>query len=390
MCGQMLIAYVAMYRLAAVLSMFCFRLDLFAVNARERPFHAVNYLKYYDVKNSVDHAKYLLSRNNLTADDLSKRLAVMLLYSSDVSDPLYGPCLKCSLQRYKDNLLPNNPSDIFLFVKPEHFQNIMERPWVRSTPNLYVMILAEESDKSWKIPEWIRPERDDTKYHWSAGFSLEYRLMGHWRLAFSFPFARELGYKYLMQSDTDTYILEKIQYNLIDFMTEKDIWVSNYNWIQYEVRGYNMGLPEIAHYWMATRGGMEGLYVTADNASTAGKGFIKGPLFKHCRPADIHGLHTCSEYVCHGEKWLGWDGEMFSGHYQIFKLDHWFSWEIQDFLQLVLQTGGHIEHRWVDISTQAMIRQMFTPDKNIHIFLDHNIGHGHGSETCNECKDWLS
>jgi hypothetical protein len=34
---------------------------------------------------------------------------------------------------------------------------------------------------------------------WSQGFQLEYRLMGHWRLAFSFPFVRALGYKYLLQ-----------------------------------------------------------------------------------------------------------------------------------------------------------------------------------------------
>ncbi|GAX84688.1 hypothetical protein CEUSTIGMA_g12109.t1 [Chlamydomonas eustigma] len=250
---------------------------------------------------------------------------------------------------------------------------------------------TEDNDKSFKIPEWIRPDAGAKNRHWTGGgFGLEYRLMGHWRLVFSFPFARDLGYKFIMQADADTFIMEKIGYNLIDHMREKDVWVTNYDLKIPEEREYNMGLPELARYWMISRGRMEGLYVTADNASTAGHGYIKGPVFSHCRPADINGLHTCSELVCRGETWRGWDGEMFSGHYQIFKLDHWFSWEIQDFLQLVIRTGGHIEHRWNEISTQAMIRHMFTPDKHVHIFSDHKIRHGRHPDSCSACLDWMA
>ena len=80
--------------------------------------------------------------------------------------------------------MPNTPTDLFLFVKPEHSQQITELTWVKKTPNLYIMHLDDSDESSWKIPEWVRPQRvDDTKmgtnWVWSGGFSHEYRLMGH-------------------------------------------------------------------------------------------------------------------------------------------------------------------------------------------------------------------
>ncbi|KAG1653169.1 hypothetical protein FOA52_009014, partial [Chlamydomonas sp. UWO 241] len=37
---------------------------------------------------------------------------------------------------------------------------------------------------------------------------------------------------------------------------------------------------------------------------------------------------------------------MVAGNFNIFSLDWWFSDDVQDFVQLVLRTGAHIEHRW--------------------------------------------
>ena len=67
-------------------------------------------------------------------------------------------------------------------------------------------------------------------------------------------------------------------------------------------------------------------------------------------------------------------------------LDWWFSWEVQDFIQLVLRTGGHIEHRWVDVATQSMVRHLFCPDTR---FLPHHedfeVKHGRGE--CGVCGE---
>ena len=136
--------------------------------------------------------------------DRTDRLAVMLLYSHNISEPNYGPCLKCALGYYVQNLMPSTPTDLFLFVKPEYSQQIAQISWVTKTPNLYIMHLDDSDESSWKIPEWVRPLKVDNtnvgfNHVWSAGFSNEYRLMGHWRLGFSFPFAKELGYKYMLQ-----------------------------------------------------------------------------------------------------------------------------------------------------------------------------------------------
>lgn len=120
------------------------------------PHNAAKYLKYYNVKKSVDIAQKLLNRADVT--DTADRLAVMLLYSHDITDSNYGPCLKCSLALYVENLLPRTDADLFLFIKEEYVQIIAGLPWVKDTPNLYIMILDENDDSSWRIPEWVRPE----------------------------------------------------------------------------------------------------------------------------------------------------------------------------------------------------------------------------------------
>ena len=58
----------------------------------------------------------------------------------------------------------------------------------------------------------------------------------------------------------------------------------------------------------------------------------------------------------------GWDAQCLSGNFVIFNLEWWFSWEVQDFLQLVLRSGGHIENQWLDVVTESMISHMFCPE----------------------------
>lgn len=169
--------------------------------------------------------------------------------------------------------------------------------------------------------------------------------MGHWRLGFSFSFAKALGYKYSLQTDTDCYALEKITVDLVKEAREKNYSLTNKRHTFLETKGYYMGLPELAQYWITTRlPGMAGTFFTAENASKAG---IKGPILKHCIPQDRSGLRTANTDWGGAAGRQGWDAECIAGHFSVFSLDWWFSWEVQDFVQLVLRTGGHIEHRWV-------------------------------------------
>ena len=54
----------------------------------------------------------------------------------------------------------------------------------------------------------------------------------------------------LSQSDTDTYILNKVDMNLVSFMKRNNFSMTNRDYFFYETRGYYMGLPELAQYWM--------------------------------------------------------------------------------------------------------------------------------------------
>ena len=60
----------------------------------------------------------------------------------------------------------------------------------------------------------------------------------------------------------------------------------------------------------------------------------------------------------------------------IFRLEWWFSWEVQDFIQLVLHTGLHIEHRWNEQATQAMISHLFLSENRLHLVKEFIIHHG--------------
>ncbi len=50
--------------------------------------------------------------------------------------------------------------------------------------------------------------------------------MGHWRLAFVFPFARELGYRYLWQTDDDAYLHEPVGFNVLAHMENKSLVIA--------------------------------------------------------------------------------------------------------------------------------------------------------------------
>ena len=111
----------------------------------------------------------MLEMNGIT--NLTDRLAVMLLNSHSVTAEDYGPCLKCALGYLADNLLPSTPSDLFLFVKSEHAQQIAMMSWVTRTPNLYILHLDEGDHSSWRMPQWLRPEMLNGEWQWSPGFT---------------------------------------------------------------------------------------------------------------------------------------------------------------------------------------------------------------------------
>ena len=280
---------------------------------------ADTYLRYFNVAPYVRTASRMLMNNGVS--NTSDRLAVMLLFSHAMRDEHYGPCFRCSFLSMQKNLMGATKCDFFIFARPEAIKELSSLSWIKGGSNTYILTIDEEDETNWKVPRWIRPESN-----WSQGWPEDYRLMGHWRLGFSFPFAHELGYRFMLQTDTDVYINQPITIDLVREAREKGFYLTNRQFTFNEVKRFYKGLPELADYWITTRTLLDGAHITADNASKAG---IKGPIFKHCNPKDRSGLRTATTRDSTVPGWQGWDALCIAGHFSIFSLDWWFSWEVQ-------------------------------------------------------------
>mmetsp|Transcript_19382 Transcript_19382/g.49310 ORF Transcript_19382/g.49310 Transcript_19382/m.49310 type:complete len:225 (+) Transcript_19382:878-1552(+) len=186
----------------------------------------------------------------------------------------------------------------------------------------------------------------------SGGFSDEYRMMGDWRLTFQPAFAKGLGYQFVLQFDSDSYVMEPSKINLVHFMRSKTIWFANNHAFFYEVKGYMQGLPELTAFWIRTR-----------------RFNVKGPLYTKTRPANISGLHTIENAITALEPfWTGWPGRMLSGFFVVIDMHWWFDRWVSDFVELVVKTGAHIEHRWNELSVQSIIWDVFVPEAHSYSF----------------------
>ncbi len=211
----------------------------------------------------------------------------------------------------------------------------------------------------WQFPNYTRPELAGWT-GWSLGFSHDYRKMGHFRLAFQFFFARDLGYKYLFQFDSDSYVLQPVKFNMLQYLKDKDLYMTNRPHFFYEVQGYQVGLPELTRYWIVTRYGLK----------------WQPPRRK---PNNLDGLHTNPEPCWWGfPNSIGWDAYNIAGHFNTFSLDFWFQEPIQDFLHVVIRSNGHIEQRWADVCPHSMIWQLFVPKDKFHVWEESQIVTGHG------------
>ena len=59
----------------------------------------------------------------------------------------------------------------------------------------------------------------------------------------------------IAQADTDTYVLENPNKDLVEFMRTGGYYLSNRDEYFYEEKRWHRGLPELAQYWMVREGG---------------------------------------------------------------------------------------------------------------------------------------
>uniref|UniRef100_A0A7S0RAN4 Uncharacterized protein n=1 Tax=Chlamydomonas leiostraca TaxID=1034604 RepID=A0A7S0RAN4_9CHLO len=276
----------------------------------------------------------------------------------------YHRALERSVNSLIDNLLITTPMDIYIFMKERHMAGapgwLMNITSNMTNPNVTLTLLPI-NEAAFQTPHHLLRPRD---MGWSFGFEGEYRMMGDWRLTFQPAFAREMGYQYVLQYDSDSCIGRPAKINLVSFMRDNKLWLANNPWFFNELDGYFVGLPELTAFWLRTRGRKP-----------------VGCIFDYTRPHDLSGLMSMANGSSAGhnpEGWTGWQGYMLSGHFMVMDLDWWFDRYMQDYVQLVVRTGAHIEHRWNELSVQSMMWQVFVPEQHFHSFKESEIEGHHG------------
>jgi len=171
--------------------------------------------------------------------------------------------------------------------------------------------------------------------------------MGQWRLVFALPFARRLGYEYMLQIDSDSYVAEPLGFNIIKLMAEKGAWMAWRHAVQ-DWTGVCWGLPELARY-----------HIVAERLHPEF-------LYENCKPKDISGLFTAESTDAPADQ--GWNRLVPVGNFLVMNLQFWFRQDVQKFLKLVLSTGGYFRFRWNEQAVMAMVWHMFLNNTNVHQF----------------------
>ena len=198
------------------------------------------------------------------------------------------------------------------------------------------------------------PVTNASQWH-MKGFNENYRRMGHWKLTFPMKHARDLGYRWALQIDTDSHIHETLQQNIVEDLDSRGALMAGRALVK-DVPTH--GLPELTRY-----------FLVAEQIQPQ-------TLFQYCTPPNIDGLYTMSSESFPGieEPYMapergGWDKTVIYSNLVFINTEFWFRDDVQRYLNLVISTGGHFRFRWCDQAVISMIWQIFVPAENFHLFL---------------------
>ncbi|GEM_PF-5568489 len=189
-----------------------------------------------------------------------------------------------------------------------------------------------------KIPDFLAdgeiPEILDFGTH---KYSLGYRHMCRFfaGLVYSHPALRE--YEWYWRLDTDSFILDTIDYDVFSFMEE-----NNFKY------GYNYMLKEkevLVH----------NLWETVSKYLDENK--IQPTFLKKFTVKGI------------------WDNSYYYNNFEISKLDFWRSKKYQSFFNYLDRTGGLYKYRWGDAPIHTLAVSTFIPADQVHSFEDISYKH---------------
>lgn len=259
------------------------------------------------------------------------------------------------LEMLENSILQSTSADVYVFSLDNsakgHVQRECSSALTRGT------LTFQSLGEGWYTP---KEASNASEWHFQR-FPEDYRRMGHWRLSYPLELARSLGYKWVLQIDTDSWVRDPMQTNLVEELNRLDVDMAG-RFMGTDVPTW--GLPELTRYFLVT------------------EQIVPATLFEHCSPPSIDGLYTLSSKAFPGDvrggrdlqngllapEHGGWDRTVISGNLVVINTEFWFRRDVQKYLRLVLGTGGHFRFRWNEQAVMGMIWQIFIPPERFHMF----------------------
>jgi alpha 1,2-mannosyltransferase len=196
----------------------------------------------------------------------------------------------------------------------------------------------------WCPPDCSEIHNNPHLQNWNCPqFSIGYRNMMRWYGCLIYKYLFNLGYKWYMRMDDDSFIHSKIDYDLFQFMYE-----NNY---EYGFRCYSND-----HINVST--GLLEFCLDYCNKNSITPGFIN-------RFTQYNNSITTNQYNILG----------YYNNFSITNLEFWMRKDVQDFLYSIDQTGYQYTRRWGDLLVQSVTVQLFMNRKKLYQFNDWTYEH---------------
>ncbi|KAG2485554.1 hypothetical protein HYH03_015720 [Edaphochlamys debaryana] len=265
--------------------------------------------------------------------------------------------LRKSLELVGANLLPTTPTQVYIFAAARKVERVAAS--LGALANQSHIKILPLTNASWTVP-YMGEEA-----WWHGHYTVDYRLMGDWRLAFLPQFVRDMGHRYVLQLDDDSFITGPVGSNLVELFDSNKL-VLGARKKSHETSYNSWGLPELARYFIVTHK------------------MVPTQLFEHCEPPSLAGLYTAFEEK-EAERFLtpqqvdtigkiqlpttgGWDKAVLFGNCVMYSIDWWFSPLVSRFVQLCRATGGHFTYRWNEQAVIGMLWQIFVDPNQFKLF----------------------
>ena len=144
---------------------------------KDRHFHTTHMSKSVSIaKEKIANKKKYFNNTRLILSE-NEKLAINFVFTGSLTDEESSKYIKCSISKLKTNLLPNNPSDIFIWVPEGKVPNNFTPKWLYNVSDVYIMEIQKEV---WFVPSLS----NDSLWVGRESFELDYYLVGRWRLTF--------------------------------------------------------------------------------------------------------------------------------------------------------------------------------------------------------------